>query len=296
VADAAVCPEPPCAVLELEEPLRPQARYLVEVGGTRLAFATAADADTALPMATLTRGSSDGCLNLVVVADELSWAVARVGPGLLFAPGLGTRHELGASIRELAEGATVSATVELRDLAGNRLEVVGETAIMTAHPGWAIAEVLANPRGPEPVQEWVELLRVGSEGASLLGLRLGDESGQDELPDTIVGPGQRAVVASAGYDPTAPEDVAPAPGSVLVRISGSTIGQGGLANGGERVILVDAAGGVLSTFTARRDVSSSAWAGRSLERVDPAGCDVGNNVAGNLTHAATPGARNSVEK
>ena len=294
--DATVCPaEVSCGVLELDEALLPETRYLVEVAGARLGFSTAAGADTQPPSAQVSADASDGCVAVEIVADEPVWATARLAGRTLPAPGLAARHELGMSWEGLAPGSAFEATIDLVDLAGLRAAVSGGTVTAAAHPGWAISEVLANPAGPEPAQEWVELVRVADGPASLAGMRVADESGQDVLPDVTVAPGARVLVVTASYDPGAPGDVAAAAGTPLARLEGTTIGQGGLANDGERVRLVDEGGVTISSFRARRDVSSAAWSGRSVERIRPAGCDLPDNVLPNAEHAATPGARNSVE-
>jgi hypothetical protein len=293
--DGATCPASQCAALELEAPLRAETRYLVEAGGARLPFETATGPDLAPPIAVVETSAADGCLTLVVSADEPCWATASLGARALAAPGLAERHELGASWEDEPPGSEVPVVVALIDLAGNR-GAGATTAEVAAHPGWAIAEVLANPAGPEPAQEWIELYRVGPGTASLAGLGVGDESGWDPLPDVEAAPGERVLVVPSGFDEEAPGDVRPAPGTVLARLIGSTIGQSGLQNAGERARLVDATGAALSTFTPRRDLSSPAWSGRSLERVRPAGCDLPDNVEPNRDHAATPGARNSVEQ
>jgi hypothetical protein len=293
--DATVCPRGTCAVLELEAPLRAEASYLVEAGAARLEFTTSTGPDVAPPIGVVETSAADGCLTLAVTVDEPCWASAAVGARTWVSPGLAARHELGGSWEGTALGSEVVVEVALVDLAGNR-GVGSTTALAAEHPGWAIAEVLANAAGAEPAQEWIELVRVGGEPASLAGLRIGDELGWDELPDVTAPAGARVLVVGSSYDEAAPGDVAAAPGTIVARLAGATIGQSGLGNGGERARLLDGEGTTLSTFTPRRDLSSSAWSGRSLERVRPAGCDLPDNVLPNADGAATPGARNSVEE
>src|SRR5690606_40695464 len=56
-------------------------------------------------------------------------------------------------------------------------DVCSSDLVQSAGPGAAVFvlnEVLANPSGPEPQQEWVEILNAGNVAASLSGYRLKD--------------------------------------------------------------------------------------------------------------------------
>ena len=240
---------------------------------------------------------SDGCLVADVSVDEPVWATLVLTPGET-PPSLRTAapaavHELGTPLG--LPGRRLGPAVNLVDLAGNETVVDLEPLLAPAAPDWAITEILANPAGKEPAQEWVELLRLGSEPGNLAGLRLGDGTGQDPLPDLPVAPGERVVVVGHAYDAAAPRDTPAAPGTRLARLAG-TIGSCGLANGGEPVELRDATGAVVSAVARPWDTAGAAWAGRSVERVRPGGCDVSANMSPNEAGAATPGLPNSVEQ
>jgi len=125
-----------------------------------------------------------------------------------------------------------------------------------------IDEVLANPVGPEPRQEWVELVNDGLVTASLEGMRLADVGGEATLPKISVPPGGRVLVVNDGYDPSGKWDPAPVPGTLLVRVP--HLGKDGLSNDGEPLELTAASGEVVSTFPGFKTK-----AGRSVYRVNP---------------------------
>ena len=56
-------------------------------------------------------------------------------------------------------------------------------------PHLVINEVLANPIGPEPHQEWVELYNDGAVAAELADFALCDIGGEAWLPEAVLEPG-----------------------------------------------------------------------------------------------------------
>jgi hypothetical protein len=193
----------------------------------------------------------------------------------------------------MTTGGSHQPVVTVVDLAGHELTITTPMVVAPGAPAWAISEVLANPAGDEPAQEWVELVRIAGDGGSTEGLRISDGDGDDELPDVFVPAHGRVLVVSASYDSSAPGDVPPAPGARIAYLEGP-IGRAGLANAGEPISLLDAEGITLSAMGAR-DVSSSAWNGRSLERRAVGGCAIAANDVPNADGSSTPGATNSVE-
>jgi hypothetical protein len=200
-------------------------------------------------------------------------------------------------------GAAVPVLVEAWDLAGRRAErtfehVLGDTFDPSAPP-LALTEILANPRGREPAQEFVELVDLRPTGPPLqhVGLRLVDgpagaldlEAG-DPLPPFTSVPGQRLLVVPTAYDPAEGSDPAPAPGALLVRTDASLAG-GGLKNGaGEALALVWEAGPngpvLLDSYGGWHDAGD--LPGRSLAR--PAGgCDAPAAWRPHPSGAAAPG-------
>jgi hypothetical protein len=284
-----------CVVVDVAEPLAANATYSVTVPGTGLAmpFRTGGDYDLDPPAAALAAVASDGCLVARAAGDEPAWAVLVAGGAHVVATdGLAREHEVG--VAWIGSPEQVEPLLVLVDLAGNTSRIAGPP--LTPGPATlVISEVLANPAGPEPAQEWVEVANLTQEDVQLLGLAIVDATGADLLPDVTLPAGGRALVVPAGYDEAAPGDIAPPEGTVLARVEGGTLGGNGLANAGETVTLLGTAGETLSVLTSYFDTSGSSWQGRSVERIRPGGCDVKGNAAPNVTGSATPGTRNSVE-
>lgn len=143
----------------------------------------------------------------------------------------------------LSPEATVRARVVLTDFGGATWE--GDEVLSTTPPlaPIAIVEVRADPLGPEPRQEYVEVLNWGDETVDLQGFSITDraESEGDVVPRTArLAPGQRALIVGAAFDPEEGSDPAVPPGTPLVRLDGA-LGTGGLANRGEPVFLRDPA-------------------------------------------------------
>ncbi len=108
----------------------------------------------------------------------------------------------------------------------------------------SIVEVENDPLGPEPDQEYVELLHFGEAPLSLRGICLSDTP--DHLGDCIehdimLPPGARVLLVSDRFDPRSPEGEPVPPGVPLVRL-GPSLGRGGLSNRGEPLFLRDASG------------------------------------------------------
>jgi len=166
--------------------------------------------------------------------------------------------------------ATVSATAI--DLAGN-LASAAPLAFTTpaAVPPVAITEVLANPAGPEPQQEYVELRNLGDAQVSLAGLRLADSKGGDDLPDQQLGAGAYALVVTSSYDPAEGSDPAPRAGTLLVRVD-SRLGSDGLSNSGEAVQLLQG-DAVVSSYDGSVSVSAGSWNGKAVHRLVQTACD-----------------------
>jgi len=193
-------------------------------------------------------------------------------------------HEAGAVI---GTPGTVSFHVESADAADNRSSLGPLEATFAPGPRLVVTEVLANPVGAEPAQEWVEIANLGDVEVPLGGIWLADEGGDDALPDVTLATGAVALVVGGAYDPLEGSDPPPGPGTILVRVSGS-LAQSGLRNSGERVELRDAAGTVLSSYGGHLDTSSDP--GQSAVRVDLLGCDVRAAWEESEPGASTPGA------
>jgi hypothetical protein len=147
-------------------------------------------------------------------------------------------------------------------------------------------EVLANPVGPEPYQEWVELYNDGQIETSLAGYRILDIGGETVLPDVLLPAGQFGVVVSEKFVEDDEVDVAPPPGALLVRVP--ALGKSGLSNSGELLRLVDPKGQTISRFPALPKPK----AGQSVSRRTP---DAPDGVSSSFAITEpTPGLRNFV--
>lgn len=162
----------------------------------------------------------------------------------------------------LVSGLVPGQQVELHGMAlssnGSRqkVELVVTTAAVRRH--LVLSEVLANPLGPEPVSEWIELLNDANQAVSLTRLWLEDTAGRAFLPDVELLPHEIVLLVAAGFR-ASPLDV-PIPKHVRL-LELTSLGARGLANSGEALLLVGPEG-VVSRFPS----VSAKHAGRSVAR------------------------------
>lgn len=115
-------------------------------------------------------------------------------------------------------------------------------------PRPVLNEVYADALGPEPEQEWVELLNDGTAPLELAGLVLQDAGGESVVPEGAgtLAPGALALLVSTGFDASGSYDLPPAPGTRIVTLE--ELGGNGLSNQGEMLRLLSAGGELFSTF------------------------------------------------
>ncbi len=216
------------------------------------------------------------CLQVTFSTDEPASGVVNVqagDAGLSTPAGVGqTSFDVGIPLGQLPPGVAATVTVTATDLAGN-LATSAPFALTTppALPPVAITEVLANPAGPEPQQEYVELRNLGDADVPLSGLRLADSKGSDDLPAETLSAGAYALVVTSGYDPAEGSDPAPRPGTLLLRVD-SRLGADGLSNNGEVVQLLQA-DALVSSYGGWVSVSAGSWNGKSVHRLVQSACD-----------------------
>jgi hypothetical protein len=186
----------------------------------------------------------------------------------------------------LAAGSRLSVRGTSADLDGRETPFSLELATARAMPHVVLNEVLANPIGPEPAQEWIELVNDGSIVVDLEGSTLELSDGVATLPRASLAPGAFALVVAESYDVADGRDVPPAPGTLILRL-----GRLGLSNSGEALTLRARDHALLSRFP---PVAPSR-AGVSVARRAPAAPDADPSSFG--THAApgaSPGWRNDI--
>lgn len=173
---------------------------------------------------------ADGCAVLVLRLDED--ADVRVEPSWSDGEHISvgrSDHEVGVPVAVPLRGYL---TVSVSDLAGNRANPFVVTVEAHGPRSVIISEVLSNPAGPEPSQEFVELFNAGLDPVDLTGWRLddGDDgSGVARLPGATLAPGGFAVLVGSAYSSALVSDPAPAPDALLIRLD-STVGGRGLSN------------------------------------------------------------------
>ncbi len=168
------------------------------------------------------------------------------GPLAADSPSVGTDHRLVLS--PIAPGVPYSCVVHAANDEGEL--PVASFGLETADTGpWvAITEVLENPRGAEPTQEFVEIANLDDAPVDLSGWQLADESAGAPVPEgTVLAPGDVGLFVADGYDPDGAGDPAAAPDCLLVRM-GRSLGSMGLRNTGESVFLLDPAGRAVSSY------------------------------------------------
>jgi len=212
------------------------------------------------------------------------WGIAGEGLDVVMTTEGGQRFVLKGLLAEKAIALDV-ATV---DVWGRGSRETFEATMLSPMAHVVLNEVLANPNGPEPHQEWVELYNDGLVEADLGQLSVCDIGGETALPSVLLPPGRFGLVVNETYVPDDEVDVAPAEGTILVRVP--ALGKGGLSNGGEVVRLVDGRGGIVSRFPA----IPKPKAGWSVSRVSP---DAPDGVSESFVLALpTPGWSNDIPR
>lgn len=152
-----------------------------------------------------------------------------------------------------------------------------------------INEVLANPAGPEPSSEWVEIKNVGTLTVNLLGMVISDGSLDVSLPEIQLAPSQFAVLVGASYLPRPEFDAVPSSSAIPVVLP--RLGKAGISNTGEGISLIDRDGRRISSVPPLPAKAGVSWA-----RKGDFSSDEANSFAQQLPVRATPGAENVFEE
>lgn len=189
-------------------------------------------------------------------------------------------------VHPLPPASVIWLEVAVMDNAGASLASGASLVTAPAMPHLVITEVLANPIGVEPAQEWVEIYNDGLASAALSGWTFEDISGAVALPDAVLGPGQLALIVSDAYDPASEHDPSPPSGVLLLRVP--VLGGNGLNNQGEPLTLRDPNGEIASRFPPLPKPKP----GRSVMRIHPkASDDDPDAFTLSEENASTPGER-----
>lgn len=215
-----------------------------------------------LPVGDVCAFTDDSALELRVIGSAPFRAFLELEGR--FARGVAPRGEVALQLRGLPADARLRGTLRLEGYTQTHVEPieVSTTPILAAI---TISEVRADPRGPEPHQEYVELVNFGAVPVSLQDHRIADRADRegDVMGPATIPPRGRALVVAPTFTPDHPDDPPVPPGTILIRLDGS-IASGGLSNAGEPVYLRDPEGRRLSMVPAM----ASPGAGTCWARVD----------------------------
>jgi Lamin Tail Domain len=213
----------------------------------------------------------DGCIR---VWDDRALIRPPEAPLLWVLTGLGPEPErvLPSTgdpflITGLPSSSTLPLSITTVDLAGLEQSRTIMLETQPSMPHVVINEVLANPVGIEPEQEWVELYNDGSVTAQLEGWRLEDVGNEAVLPAVQLAPGAFALVVNEAFDAESDWDVRPPEGSLLIRVP--QLANNGLKNAGEPLLLRDGEG----TIVSRAPATPKPKEGLSIARRDPKALD-----------------------
>ncbi|MEX2187493.1 MAG: lamin tail domain-containing protein [Pirellulales bacterium] len=186
---------------------------------------------------------------------------------------------------------TLDASLQIRSraLTGGEWSAISET-LFTVNVPLRVTEVMYNPDGPGDELEFIELVNASANTISLASVRFaGDDQGIEftfDAGEATLSPGEFVVVArdraafEAAYDTSG------------IRLAiGQFAGGQQLANGGETLTLVDAAGGLIQKFTFDDDwFKETDGDGFSLVALDTAGnYDAATNWRSSALHLGSPG-------
>jgi len=309
-----------CLEWSLSEPLEPGVAYRLGGGSLRdrrgrsavvphvfqwFAASTAADEEPP-DLGQVSVERRGGCVHAVLVSEESLTLRLEVDGRIASAGGSGgERVEVALRIDPWPQEGYLTAALALEDRAGNRVSDIQEVDLSGAEtPPLALVEVLANPAGPEPDQEMIELVDVRVDGPNLeieglwladlawsevaASLASGDTPGRP-LPGFFTAPRQRTVIVGDRYVLGDPADPDPEAETTLVVVDGS-LGAGGLGNGGEPLVIFEPLTATLVTSYERPlEVRGAGDQGRSTVNSHPEGCDVGAAWEAHPLGVSSPG-------
>lgn len=194
---------------------------------------------------------------------DLLWGIAGAGMDIV----VQTASKEKFLIKDLLPESDIAFDVVTMDPFGRTRREAFEATTKSISAHVVLNEIMANPIGPEPHQEWIELYNDGQVETSLSGYRILDIGGETVLPDVWLPAGQFAVVVNDSFVADDEVDVIPPPDAIVIRVP--ALGKNGLSNSGELLRLVDPEGRTISRFPAL----PKPRAGQSVSRVTPSAPD-----------------------
>jgi hypothetical protein len=217
-------------------------------------------------------------------SEDQLWLLRRPTLGLVVAPA-------GASsllLRDVEPSASVTLEGVVLTSSGQRDDFTLSLQLGAPRRHIVLNEVLANPLRAEASGEWIEIVNDSARPAPLDGLWLEDTSGHVPLPRAELGPFELALLVAPGFRAAAP-DVPVLSGARVFELP--SLGERGLANSGETLLLVGAEG-VVSRFPALPFAHPGvSWARRTPDAPD----DLASSFAENARPGASPGAPNTFD-
>ena len=212
----------------------------------------------------------------------LLWAASGGAVDSVFATAPGDAFVLGP----LPVDTDVLLALATFDVAGVASRATVRVKTAAARPHVILNEVLADPVGPEPAEEWVELLNDGQVAADLTGYVLDDLGGETPLPSATLAPGAFALLVGADFVADDGFDPKPARGTLILRVP--RVGSRGLSNEGEPLTLKAPDGSTVSAVPP----SPKPKSGMSVARTSPRAPD---GLASSFVLATpTPGRANAL--
>jgi hypothetical protein len=177
---------------------------------------------------------------------EINWPEGT--KGIILSKSPATAHEV--LVTGLKEGEKYQLQVALTDGANNKTETL---IFVEGSSGYtvSITEIMADPNGAEPAQEFVEIANYGTADIDISGWMIDDngDANGDLIPQgSILKAHEVALLVSESYNPLDTLDPSPVDGTHIIRLT-SAIGTSGLKNSeAESVELYDAAGELVSFY------------------------------------------------
>ncbi|HEY6562247.1 MAG TPA: lamin tail domain-containing protein [Polyangiaceae bacterium] len=149
-------------------------------------------------------------------------------------------------VRGLTPSSRITVDLTLLTASGAALMETRELTTTSALPHVVMTEVLANPAGSEPAQEWVEIVNDGTLPVDLAGFSFADSGAELPLQSHVLEPGQFALIVAEDFQTSALGDVPVPEFCPLLRLP--KLGKNGLSNSGESVRIRSTDGRMSSQF------------------------------------------------